>query len=76
MSTFFVEFWNDSHVVLGPGGAYEARTIWRLSAEENFNGFDMEDQRFAMGTFTPRQLDEACWPGSEAQNADIGGGSR
>ena len=32
---------NDNHIVLTPNGAYESRTIRRLSTAENFSGVDI-----------------------------------
>ena len=33
--------WNDNHIVLSPEGAFEARTIRRLAAEEAFIATDI-----------------------------------
>ena len=53
---------NDSHVVLTPDGAFEARTIRRLAAGENFIATDMVIAKGRPWSYSPqRHSHEARW---------------
>ena len=48
--------WNDMHIVLTPEGAYEARTIRRLAAEQSFNALEMVIAKGLPWNYSPQGI--------------------
>ena len=47
---------NDNHIVLTPNGAYESRTIRRLSTAENFSGVDIFTAKGLPWSYSPQRI--------------------
>ena len=48
--------WNDTHIILTPEGAFEARTIRRLAVKDSFNGTDMIIAKKLPWSYSPQMI--------------------